>query len=218
MSRPHRPASGLLSSPLQSADESGAHHAELSRWQERLIAGALLLLMIATRFHHLGSAVLLPDASWAIFFAGGFYLVRWGYLGLFLAAAALIDYLAITRFGVSSYCISAGYVWLVPAYGALWAGGLWYRRGFHYDGRSLLRLLASSVLATAACFVLSNLGFALYSRNVPSQSLVSYFQQVAHYFPGFLMATLGYLAFFALLHLLVTVLHGKAVQRRLSAR
>ena len=177
------------------------------------VACALLLFMVATRLHHLGSTVALPDASWAIFFAGGFYLVRPGFFGIFLAAAALIDYLAITRFGVSSYCISAGYAWLAPAYGALWVGGWWYRRGFRYDGASLVKLLASSFFATAACFVLSNLGFALFSTQVPSQSLISYFEQVAHYFPGFLFTTLGYLAFFALLHWLVITLRRSAEQR-----
>ena len=44
--------------------------------QTRLIAifAALAALMAATRFNHFGSAVSLPDASYAVFFLGGLYL------------------------------------------------------------------------------------------------------------------------------------------------
>ena len=36
----------------------------------------LALLIAATRFSHTGTAWLPPDASWAVFFLGGFYLAR----------------------------------------------------------------------------------------------------------------------------------------------
>jgi len=34
----------------------------------------LVAAMAATRFHHLGDALHLPDASWALFFLAGVYL------------------------------------------------------------------------------------------------------------------------------------------------
>ena len=57
----------------------------LNRSQQFVIATILLLLMIVTRYHHFGSVLFLPDASWAIFIAGGFYLNRIGLFGIFLA-------------------------------------------------------------------------------------------------------------------------------------
>jgi hypothetical protein len=39
-------------------------------------ASALAALRAATRFHHFGSAMYLPDASLAVFFLGGLYLRR----------------------------------------------------------------------------------------------------------------------------------------------
>ncbi|MBM3153552.1 MAG: hypothetical protein FJZ96_15320, partial [Chloroflexi bacterium] len=43
---------------------------------QALIGGSLLAVMLATRFHHFGDALHLPDASWALFFLAGFYLAR----------------------------------------------------------------------------------------------------------------------------------------------
>jgi hypothetical protein len=40
------------------------------------IAAALVLLMAATRYNHFGSAMALPDASYAVFFLGGLFLGR----------------------------------------------------------------------------------------------------------------------------------------------
>src|SRR5690606_27401011 len=43
----------------------------LLRGRNAVVFTALMLLMAATRFHHLGSALHLPDASLAVFFIGG---------------------------------------------------------------------------------------------------------------------------------------------------
>src|SRR5690606_15593697 len=63
---------------------------------------ALAMLMLATRFHHFGDALHLPDASMAIFLCGGLYLAAREsgarVHGAFFALAALagvIDWIAI---------------------------------------------------------------------------------------------------------------------------
>ena len=81
-----------------------------------VIALLLAAVMAATRFHHFGSAISLPDASLAIFFLAGFYLRSPLLFAGFLAEAALVDYLAITYGGVSDWCISPAYVFLIPTY------------------------------------------------------------------------------------------------------
>lgn len=42
--------------------------------QQFVLLALFALLMAATRFHHFGSALFLPDASLAVFFLAGFYL------------------------------------------------------------------------------------------------------------------------------------------------
>ena len=49
------------------------HSPQISRHHASLILILLSLGLWATRFHHLGP---LPDASWAIFFVGGWLLAR----------------------------------------------------------------------------------------------------------------------------------------------
>ena len=85
----------------------------------------LALSMAATRFTHGGAPWLPPDASWAVFFLGGFYLTRqWRWaLGILLIEAVGVDCLAIQHYGISNYCVTLAYWFLVPAYSALWLGG-----------------------------------------------------------------------------------------------
>ena len=91
-----------------------------------LLAG-LALVMVATRANHFAA---IPDASWAVFFVGGFYLrhfTKWAF-PLLMALAVVIDYVVITAQGInfwSHYCVSPGYWMLVPAYFSLWFGGMW---------------------------------------------------------------------------------------------
>ncbi len=87
----------------------------LSKRNTAILAVALSALMWATRGQHVATLTHLPDASWAIFFLLGFYFRRSVMLPLFLAQAALVDYLAITQFGASDYCVTAAYGFLLPA-------------------------------------------------------------------------------------------------------
>ena len=98
----------------------------LSRRNTLVLALALSALMWATRGHHFMSVTHLPDASWAIFFLLGFYFrQKVMILPLFLAQAAVIDYVSITHFGVDDYCVTSAYPFLLPAYSALWLAGRW---------------------------------------------------------------------------------------------
>ena len=120
----------------------------------------LVLLMAATRSHGFSHFTPVPDASWAVFFIGGFYLrawARWAF-PLLMALAVLIDWWVISSQGISfwsHYCVSPGYWFLIPAHLAMWMGGLWLRR--HYTGASVAalgRLTVSVLAATALCHLL----------------------------------------------------------------
>lgn len=59
-----------------------------------------------------------------MFFLAGFYLraqTRWA-LPLLILEAVVIDYCAIRYSGVSNYCVTAAYGFILPGYAALWAG------------------------------------------------------------------------------------------------
>ena len=46
--------------------------------QRAIVLSLLALLMLATRSHVFSHFTPVPDASWAVFFIGGFYLRGWG--------------------------------------------------------------------------------------------------------------------------------------------
>src|SRR3546814_21083161 len=133
--------------------------------QRVIVLSLLVLLMAATRTHVFTHFTPVPDASWAVFFIGGFYLRNWSRwaFGLLMVLAVGIDWAVITGQGMSfwsHYCVSPGYWMLVPAHLAMWTGGLWLRR--NYTGPSvpaLGRLAAGVVVATPPCHLFAQGGF-----------------------------------------------------------
>jgi hypothetical protein len=125
------------------------------------VLALLALVMAATRFSHTGSTWLPPDASWAVFFIGGFYLAReWRWaLGVLLIEAVAVDYAAIRYLGISNYCVTVAYWFIVPAYSVLWLGGAWLRRRYQQLPVDLLRLLVSLTVCVSLCFLITQGSF-----------------------------------------------------------
>ena len=114
------------------------------------IGVVLAILMGVTRGYHFPSFDHLPSASWVVFFLAGIYLhSRWVFPAL-LAEAALLDVAAVTWGGVSNFCVSPAYGFLLPAYGTLWFAGHWYA-GAHRDAVTTLRPLTVSLLGRHGC-------------------------------------------------------------------
>jgi len=178
----------------------------IARGGQTTIALLLALLMVATRFHHFGSATHLPDASLAVFFLGGFYLRRPALLGCYLAEAALIDYLAITLGGVSDWCVTPAYAFLIPTYASLWFGGAWYARRHRMEWRTLAPFFGAVLLAVSAAFLISNASFYLLSGYFQQMSWIEYASRVAKYFLPYASAAVAYVVLAAGLHLLATQL------------
>lgn len=158
----------------------------------------LLLLMAATRMHHVGSALHLPDASWAVFFLGGFYLAGAGFW-LLMAAAVALDFAAFAA-GVSTYCLSPAYPLLLPAYAALWGGGRLLRRGDVKSWRFALRAAVCWLVAASAAYLLTNGGFYWFSGRVIAPSWTGYAQHAPLWYGRFISAPVPYLVVAALLH------------------
>lgn len=175
---------------------------------------ALALVMAATRMHHFeGHFDRLPDASWAVFFLGGFWLrgsARWAFPVL-MVLAVVLDYFAIRNLGLSfwdHYCVSVAYWFLVPSYFALWMGGTWLSR--RYAGLTLktLGLAAAALLVSeGVCYLLSNGSFYWLSDSVPApRSMGAWFENLGDWYVTFLAGTASYAAVGAVMHVVVTQL------------
>lgn len=163
--------------------------------QRAIVLTLLVLLMAATRTHYFSHFAPVPDASWAVFFIGGFYLrawTRWAF-PLLMALAVLIDWLVITGQGISfwsHYCMSPGYWFLIPAHFAMWLGGLWLRRQYHgANFPALGRLVASVVLATALCHLLAQGSFYWMSSSVAEPTFAGWWKNYTDWFLPYLRST-----------------------------
>lgn len=169
------------------------------------LPAALALLMLVTRFDHFGSSAHLPDATLAVFFLAGFYWRGRLAFPLLLAEAVAIDYVAIAHFGVSDFCVSPAYAFLVPAYAAPWAAGLWLRRQAAWNWASLLPLAGALFTSITTAFLFSNGSFYWLSGRYADPNWGEYFERAAHYFPPYLSSPFIYVALAVALH---GVFHG----------
>jgi len=166
------------------------------------IFAGLAALMAATRDHHFGSALHLPDASLAIFLLAGFYLPRWAFPVLLLEAGAA-DYLAINYGGVSGWCFSPAYWFLIPTYLALWFAGRFYAQRYQFNLRSLAEFSGVALIATTAAFLLSNISFYFFAEYFANVTALQYAQQLTGYFLPYLQGAFLYLIPAVLLHMAV---------------
>ena len=161
---------------------------------------SLIALMVATRFHHFGDVLHLPDASLAVFFFAGFYRKKM-FFAFLLALAALIDYLAIEN-GTSGWCVTPAYVFLIPTYAVMWLAGRYCSLFKAMKIAELAKSAGLLMLATSAAFAISNGSFYLFSGRYADLSWGEYFLRVAQYYPSYVGAALIYaLAGFAIVKL-----------------
>jgi hypothetical protein len=154
----------------------------------------LFALMALTRFHHFGDAFSLPDASLAVFFLAGLgFARRWWLLGLLLLEAAVIDYVAITHFNVSSFCVSvASYGFLIPTYAVMWFAGSYCVKFKNLNASEMALSIGVSALAITAAFLISNGSFYLLSGRPADLSWAQYIDGIIQYYPPYISAALCY--------------------------
>lgn len=169
--------------------------------QRQVLTGlALAALMAATRMHHYGSALHLPDASLAVFLLAGFFITSPLLFGALLFEAGALDYVAITQFGVSDWCVTPAYWFLIPTYAVLWGAGRYYARIHQYSLRSLGVFSGISFAAVSVAFLVSEGAFYLFSGRYPDMSVAEYAARMAQYYPQYLTGGLLYLACAAALY------------------
>ena len=142
--------------------------------------------------HHFGSAFSLPDASLIVFFLSGLFFNRLPLFIFLLCEAAAIDYVAITQFGVSAFCVSPAYVALIPTYGVMWLAGNYCAKFKTLSRSEMYAQFVILFLGTSAAFLISNGSFFLFSGRYPNADFATYLSRVAMYYPPYLSAILIY--------------------------
>lgn len=164
----------------------------MTKIQSRFIVLALAMLMLVTRYDHFGSAVSLPNASLTVFFFAGLYLIRAGGFLLLLAEALAIDYVATHVGGISDFCITPAYLFLIPSYAVMWLSGLYSHRLPGHSAKQVINLAGVLVVATSVSFLISNASFYLLSGYIANQNWAGFFEQLIRYYPHYLLTTLLY--------------------------
>ncbi len=159
----------------------------------RRIVTALLLAaaMFATRVEHFGTIASLPDASLAVFFFAGMWLVQRRWFVLLLGIAALTDYYAFAQSGVSDSCFTPAYPFLAAAYACLWVAGERVRAP---GAGAIVMPGVGAVLAMVGAFAISNLSFFAFSGQFAALTVGEYVARTVRYAPSYVLYALLYVA------------------------
>lgn len=172
----------------------------LTRHANLGLFAAFAALMIATRFHHFGDALHLPDASMALFFLGGLYLRKHWQFAVFIALAVAIDWIAIEYAGVSDFCVTAAYSFLLPAYAVLWYGGRLYADRLRTTWASMLGAAGVALLSASVSFAISNGAFYWLGGRYAEPHFAEYLARAWQWGPLFVRTTMAYIAVALVVH------------------
>lgn len=172
------------------------------------IAAIIAFFMLLTRGSHVLTHVSLPDASLALFLMGGLLLRRFVWFAAFFILATVIDFGAAAFDPAQGFCLTNGYWGLIPAYGAMWLGGIWLAK--QKDAFNLVPYVSISLGTTFIAFVISTQTYYLFSGRFPAEGVVESMQHGWEYLPSWM----GFAAiYFAVIWLTVKVLRNvKALQ------
>jgi hypothetical protein len=148
---------------------------------------ALAVVMAVTRLGHFGEYGGPVDASWAVFLLAGLWLRDLRLFPGFFLLAWVTD-LAAFALGTPTNCYSIAYLFLVPAYGALWVAGRWASEG------GIARIALATVGGSAVTFVVANAGMYLLAPSPSAPTLGAFASAVVGYIPGYLTTTAMYVA------------------------
>lgn len=167
---------------------------------------ALVLIMAVTRYNHFGSSISLPDASLAVFLLAGFLTARLTWLAVLsfivlILEAGGIDYYAINVAGVSDWCVTPAYWFLIPTYASMWIGGRWFAARQQYNFNGLALYSGVSLITTSIAFLISNASFYLFSGRYSEMSVAEFAERVTQYYSPYLAGSMTYLTLAAVIYI-----------------
>lgn len=151
--------------------------------QSLAIGFLIALMVIITRGHHFASIDFLPSASYAAFFIAGYYLRSTLVFVALLALCAALDMAAITWGGVSNFCVTPAYGFLLPAYGSMWLAGRWTASNATWQLSSLFKLTGAVLLGSVLAELFSSGGFYFFGGRYAEPTLVEFGARLVKYFP-----------------------------------
>lgn len=151
---------------------------------------ALAFFMLLTRGSHVLTALSLPDASVMLFLLGGVLLRSIGWFVLLFVLAACTDFGVAALDPAQGFCLSKGYWGMIPAYAAMWLGGLWLANS--QQAFAPIPFLVVTLLSSTLAFVISTQTYYLFSGRFPQAGLWSALQHGWEYLPAWLGYSMGY--------------------------
>ena len=175
--------------------------------------------MAGTRLNHFAP---IPDASWAVFFIGGFYLrnwTRWAF-PLLMGLAVVVDWAVISSQGMSfwqHYCVSAAYWMLIPAYFAMWAGGMLLRRYYRSASLKSLGLLAATVIGSVAlCHLIAQGSFYWISASVAEPTFAGWAKNYSDWLLPYMQSAAMYIGAAALVQVVAEAVSKQPAAGRVA--
>ncbi|MBL8263364.1 MAG: hypothetical protein JNM58_13145 [Xanthomonadaceae bacterium] len=161
--------------------------------------------MVATRYHHFGDVLHLPDASMALFFLGGLFLsarTRADHLrfAAFMALAVGIDVVSVGFAGASDFCVTPSYVALLPAYAVLWYGGRMIAPHHALETKPVLLTVAAALASASLSFAISNGAFYWFGGRYENPHFAEYLARAWQWGPLFVRTTMIYIVVALALH------------------
>ncbi|GAB3378657.1 hypothetical protein [Lysobacter fragariae] len=181
---------------------------QLSKTASNGLFVGLVSLMLATRFHHFGTALHLPDASMAIFFLGGLYLRKHWQFAVFAVLALVIDWAAISLAGTSDFCVTPAYSFLLPAYAVLWYGARLCSDRVQTTWSSAAATLGVGLVCASLSFAISNGAFYWIGGRNPDTTVAGWIASALQWGPLFVRTTMVYLVAAAVLHAVIVRVLG----------
>ena len=156
-----------------------------------LIAAAIAFFMLLTRGSHTLTSFSLPDASLALFLLSGLMLgsnfkTRVGWFAAFFVLATLIDFGAAALDPTQGFCLTNGYWGLIPAYGAMWLGGLYLSKQDAFASKNIAVFSIVTLFTVFVAFVISTQTYYLFSGRFPAQGLIESMKHGWEYLPNWM--------------------------------
>ncbi|MGK0270114.1 MAG: hypothetical protein ACI88H_000749 [Cocleimonas sp.] len=164
-----------------------------------LIVLILLIVMTVTRS---GYVPHLQDASWAIFFLIGFYCRSYLGFSVIILTAIAVDFAMIAaRGGHQDYYLTPSYLFIIPAYGALWFSGRYLASKYSESFKGLITFLGLAIIGIVACDLISSGGFYWMSAPEVEVSISEFTNRFMEFMPLYLKSTMLYLSVAAAIHM-----------------
>jgi len=141
----------------------------------------LVILILVTRTNYSSATIETPDVTLAAFFVAGLWIPSALAFGLLFGAAALADQLSFAA-GVSDWCFTPAYVFLVPTYACLWYAGYLCRKTDYFRVVGAAKVAACFVVAVVAAYLISSYSFYFFSGRLTTTSAQKYQEGLTRFF------------------------------------